>query len=198
MYKGFLWHIEWYPWRIRQKSHAVSCSRRINRWIVHVFAHVLPPDARTKLVLALHDAQLLIPQGNYCIQAALHILWRGLQCSYWPRTYPILVHESIWNGVGRIWWCKQYLTPSLMLLVQGIYKCLAQPKPYLICRAVTGSPTRNPTFCHFQCFSWVGSILYHPGGLKHALFLSKVAICCRRALGHYPLPKCMEEELGWA
>ena len=53
--------------------------------MVHVLTCGLPPDARTKLVQALHEAQLLIPQGNYCIQDAIHVLRHGLQHSHGPR-----------------------------------------------------------------------------------------------------------------
>ena len=83
-----------------------------------------------------------------------------------------------------------------MILVYRINKCLPYPKPYLICHAKAGSPTRNPSFCHFLYFSRAGPILYHLSGLRRILFPAKVAICCRRVLGCHPFPGCVEEELG--
>ena len=83
-----------------------------------------------------------------------------------------------------------------MLLVQGIYKHLAHPKPYPLLHAKTGSPTKNPSLYHFHCFTWIRPILHHSGGLSHALLPAKVAIYCKRGLGCHLLLGCIEEELG--
>ena len=165
----------------------ISHGGRNNRWTVHVLTHGLAPDARTKLIQALNNVQLLVYQGNYCIKDTLHTLWCSLQSTCGLRVCPIFVHETIWHSAGGIEWCKQYLTPSVMLLVQEVYKCLAHPKPYLVHHTKTSRPTRNPTFCCFQCLIQPGPILNHPGGLRHTLFPAKFAICCRRVLGCHPL-----------
>ena len=70
--------------------------------LTHILAHCLAPNAPTKLIQALHNAQLLISQGSYCVQVTLHILRHGLQHGCKLRTCPIFVHETNWRGAGRI------------------------------------------------------------------------------------------------
>ena len=55
-------------------------QREKQQVIVHVLANSLPPDILAQLIQAFHNAHLLIPQGHYCTQGALHVLQR-MACS---------------------------------------------------------------------------------------------------------------------
>ena len=186
--KGLQQHIEGCQWHIGQNCLLTSSSGRNSRWIVYVQACSLPPDTRTKLTQALQNSQLLVPQGNYCIQDALHDLHCSLQHSNGLRTCPNFAQKTIQHVVGGIEWSKRYLAPSFMLLLQGVYEHLAHRKPYPLCYIKTKSPSKNPDFYQFHCFSRMGPILHCPGGLRYASFPAKVAIYCRRVLDCHPLP----------
>ena len=164
--------------------------------MIHVLTHNLPPNTLANLVQALYNSQLLVPKGHYCVQHTLHTLWRNMQCIHSLKTCPKIIYKTMHQGTGSVVWRKQYLSATLMLLVERVYKYLAclQPNPLFCIK--TGSLAYNPTFCHFYCFYQMGLIMHCPSRLRCTLFPAKITIYCRRVLNCHILLGCVEEELG--
>ena len=100
--------------------------------------------------------------------------------------------------MGSLGRCKQYLDPTLVLLVKRIYKWLARLKPNSLHCTKINSLAWYPILCYFHCFARTKSIYYHLSRLKCTLLPVKVAIFCRRIRSCHPLSGCVEEKLGRA
>ena len=78
---------------------------------------VSPQDTRTKLIQALHYAQLLIPQGHNSVQDALNTRRPSLRDGRRPGACPQVIHNITPGSTGRTQRCKRNLTLGLLPLM---------------------------------------------------------------------------------
>ena len=170
------------------------CSGQCNRWTIIVLTYNCPmlPELTSSKHFRIRCFWSLIAILH---PGCLKLLCHALQCICGPQTCPNIIYKPI-----------QYIAGSLACPPKALPIMLHQNRSPAHCTAAKLQPAHSAmvnlaalptTSVHFHSFTQIRPILQHPGGLRHALLLAKVAICCKRILGSHPLLSCVGKALGF-
>ena len=175
-------------------DYTTCCGRQCYRWMITVLTHNCPlspeltSSKRSRIRCFWSLIAILCPQ---CPKLLCHSLWHVQG----PQTCPNIVHKPIQHGAGSSASLPQAL-PIALCRDRSPARCAVEKLRPARCATANLAALPTTSIC-FHNFTKRRPILQYPGGLRHALFPAKVAICCTRVLGCHPLPSCIGEALGF-